>query len=234
MVTISANLQEEIGSHGKHSATDSGSMSPAHRDADRVIRKVVRSHEVLQVSPPASDGAAAASGSGAPSDADQLDDRDCYETMVDDFVRRMREESMREEAQQSRFKKLGERSVVDGENGKEGAPRRRRRKRRVSFKRLGSLGRPFYRAKVVEDKEPYECYRCHAKFPFKRDLERHLRLHSGAPLLPCDFCPQEFPTGRMLANHCSRKHGEPSLSELGQRHLGRPGRDQNGFIKREH
>ncbi|KAK8761089.1 uncharacterized protein LOC144106571 [Amblyomma americanum] len=114
-----------------------------------------------QMSPPGSHEAAAASGNGACSDADHLDDRGSYEILIEEFVRDMRDQSMRQEALRDSSKKQGAENRVDGEKEEEEEerqeelPHRRRRKRRRRFKRLGSVGRPFYRAKVVEEKDPF-------------------------------------------------------------------------------
>ncbi|XP_077497338.1 uncharacterized protein LOC144107963 [Amblyomma americanum] len=192
--------------------------------------------EIMKVegmSPPGSHEAAAASGNRACSEADQLDDTGSYELLIEEFVRDLRDQSKstKEEALPDGSKKqetAGAKSGVDAEKveeeeeeeveaeeeKEEQLPHRHRRQRRSTFKRLGSVGGTFSRAKVVKEKDPFQCYRCQAKFKFKRGLEYHLKTHSGAPLLPCDFCPLEFPTGRMLSNHCSRKHGRPLLSGL--------------------
>ncbi|XP_077505386.1 uncharacterized protein LOC144115101 isoform X1 [Amblyomma americanum] len=170
---------------------------------------VIPSVSAKQMSPPGSYEATAASGNGANIGADHLEDAGSYERLIQEIVPDLKEQSVKEEALPDSSKKQGAENRAGGENEqeeeREELPQRRRRRRRAIFKRLGSVGRPPYRAKV---KEPtFFCHRCPASFIFKRELEYHIVEHTGRPLLPCEFCPRQFPTGRMLSSHCARKHG---------------------------
>ncbi|XP_077486157.1 uncharacterized protein LOC144097283 [Amblyomma americanum] len=173
---------------------------------------VIPSVSSMQMSPPGSHEAAAASGNGTRSQADHVEDAGSWEMLIQEFVRDLKDQSMREEPLPDNSKKQGAKDRVDAEKEKEREeelPPRRRRKRRAIFKRLGSVGRPRYRAKVKEPTFP--CHRCPARFRFMHELECHIAEHTGRPLplLPCRFCPLEFKTGRMLSSHISRKHGRP-------------------------
>ncbi|XP_077505181.1 uncharacterized protein LOC144114974 [Amblyomma americanum] len=59
---------------------------------------VIPSVSAKQMSPPGSHEAATASGNGACSEADQLDDIGSYEMLIEQFVRDLEDQSMREEA----------------------------------------------------------------------------------------------------------------------------------------
>ena len=67
------------------------------------------------------------------------------------------------------------------------------------FSQKGNLGIHF--STVHHKIKDFACHICPVKFATKRNLEQHIRTHTGDKPFKCQYCPKQFTQGGSLARH---------------------------------
>ncbi|KAK8737540.1 hypothetical protein OTU49_004531 [Cherax quadricarinatus] len=52
----------------------------------------------------------------------------------------------------------------------------------------------------------FACQTCHKSFAYRKDLEKHVRTHTGERPYPCHYCTYRFADRSSLVKHRRRHH----------------------------
>ncbi|KAK4297872.1 hypothetical protein Pmani_029730 [Petrolisthes manimaculis] len=55
----------------------------------------------------------------------------------------------------------------------------------------------------------FACETCHKSFAYRKDLEKHIRTHTGEKPYECHYCPFRFADRSSLVKHRRRLHPDP-------------------------